>query len=75
MMLEQTIAMLCMIQLQTSEKDRQDIPLLPVCTTTQNFLCNERERAEANRKRDAFQDNCGCVVLEGFLIKVRRIYG
>jgi hypothetical protein len=29
MMLEQTIVMLCMILRQTSEKDRQDIPLLP----------------------------------------------
>jgi hypothetical protein len=29
MMLEQTIVMLCMILRQTSEKARQDIPLLP----------------------------------------------
>jgi hypothetical protein len=31
MMLEQTIAMLCMILRQTSEKARQEIPLLPAC--------------------------------------------
>ena len=70
-MLEHTIIILCMILRQTCKQARQDIPLLPgllACATTQNFLSNEREHAEANRKREAFQDICGYVVLEGFFL-------